>query len=54
MGAAVTVAVALDVGMGSGITLAVAVELASGVGVVPIHASSALFFDAGCEVCAPV
>lgn len=48
MGAAITVAVALDVGMGSGITLA------SGVGVVPIHASSALFFDAGCEVCAPV
>lgn len=54
MGAAITVAVALDVGMGSGITLAVAVELASGVGVVPIHASSALFFGAGCEVCAPV
>ena len=54
MGAAVTVAVALDVGMGSGITLAVAVELASGVGVVPIHASSALVFGAGCEGCAPV
>ena len=52
MGSGITLAVA--VALAASLAVGVAVALASGVGVVPIHASSALFFDAGCEVCAPV